>query len=245
MSQEKQILRKQIKSILREMSDEERNLQSREVCRCILESRDFAECDAVISYMALWDEVELSDVNERAFCGKMLVLPRVTDALGGEMGFFCVRGDRPLSRKQEMSGGTDSSFEKECSPGGQTPVMETNSDRGDRPLSYFLETGSYNIKEPDVNRTVPLDPKILAGKKVLCLVPGVAFTKEGWRMGRGKGFYDRALSKLKKESAEVGFELKTIGISFTTQLVEKLPVEENDVRLDGIITPDQFFESAE
>ena len=62
----------------------------------------------------------------------------------------------------------------------------------------------------------------------LVLVPGVAFNLGGHRLGRGKGFYDRLLQN---------FSGKKIGVAFDEQIVDALPVEENDVRMDLILTP--------
>ena len=61
------------------------------------------------------------------------------------------------------------------------------------------------------------------------LVPGVGFDLSGMRLGRGKGFYDRYL-----EDKAV---LK-IGLAWTEQLVEKIPSERHDCRMDFIITED-------
>lgn len=174
----------------------------------------------LFSYMALWDEVKLDSVNEKAFLEKNLCLPRVISAEYGVMDFFCVGGDRPLRSDLKMN-------------------------RGDRPLSQYLESGSYNIKEPDRKKGEKIDFQQISGKKILCLVPGVAFTKDCNRLGRGKGFYDRFLEKMKQLSFENKYSIKTIGISFKEQLVDYLPTEKNDIKLNGIITSGQFFESAE
>lgn len=59
---------------------------------------------------------------------------------------------------------------------------------------------------------------------VLMLMPGVAFDRYRNRIGYGKGFYDRYLQD--KE----GLQLRTIGVGFQCQLVEKLPCDERDIR---------------
>lgn len=64
----------------------------------------------------------------------------------------------------------------------------------------------------------------------LVIVPGVAFDKEGNRLGRGKGYYDRLLPLIPAH---------TMGICFHFQLVEGLPVERFDVRMAQVIT-EQF-----
>jgi 5-formyltetrahydrofolate cyclo-ligase len=61
------------------------------------------------------------------------------------------------------------------------------------------------------------------------LVPGVAFTRSGLRLGRGGGHYDRLL-------ARAGARPVKIGVCFEVQLVETLPVEAHDVRLDAVVT---------
>lgn len=61
------------------------------------------------------------------------------------------------------------------------------------------------------------------------IVPGVAFTVAGDRLGQGGGWYDRFL-------AELPPGVTTIGVGFDLQLVERLPVEQHDVRLDHVVT---------
>jgi 5-formyltetrahydrofolate cyclo-ligase len=60
------------------------------------------------------------------------------------------------------------------------------------------------------------------------IVPGVAFTLEGRRVGRGKGHYDRLLSSVGGVKC---------GVAFDEQIVEAIPVEPHDVRMDWIVTP--------
>ncbi len=62
----------------------------------------------------------------------------------------------------------------------------------------------------------------------LVLVPGVAFDRRGGRLGRGAGFYDRLLARLPAKAVK-------IGVAFSAQLVEEIPMETHDVRLDGLV----------
>ena len=64
----------------------------------------------------------------------------------------------------------------------------------------------------------------------LVLVPGLAFTRDGRRLGRGKGFYDRFLPTLRPDCFKCG-------VCFDLQLVDALPTEPHDVRLDAVLTP--------
>jgi 5-formyltetrahydrofolate cyclo-ligase len=61
------------------------------------------------------------------------------------------------------------------------------------------------------------------------LVPGLAFTAAGERLGQGGGWYDRFLAGIRTECT-------TIGVGFEPQLVDELPTEPHDVVLDHIIT---------
>jgi 5-formyltetrahydrofolate cyclo-ligase len=63
----------------------------------------------------------------------------------------------------------------------------------------------------------------------LILVPGLAFTRDGWRLGRGGGFYDRYLASLSAGAMK-------LGVCFQCQLVESLPAEAHDQRVHAIVT---------
>ncbi|MDD2516173.1 MAG: 5-formyltetrahydrofolate cyclo-ligase, partial [Candidatus Gracilibacteria bacterium] len=66
------------------------------------------------------------------------------------------------------------------------------------------------------------------GKIDISVVPGLAFTKEGTRLGRGGGFYDRFFAKNKD-----GFK---IGLCYDSQLIAKIDEENHDVKMDLVIT---------
>jgi 5-formyltetrahydrofolate cyclo-ligase len=85
-----------------------------------------------------------------------------------------------------------------------------------------MTTGKYGITEPANSTTVLPD---------IILVPLLAFDATGHRLGYGAGFYDRTLARLKKQKP-----VRAIGIAYEMQLYGELPVEENDVRMDMIIT---------
>lgn len=81
-------------------------------------------------------------------------------------------------------------------------------------------TGRWGIREPI---GPPVDP---AGID-LVVVPGVAFTIQGHRLGHGKAYYDRFLPLVRAT---------TIGVGFHEQLLDELPVEPHDVVLDHVVT---------
>ena len=92
------------------------------------------------------------------------------------------------------------------------------------PVEYGKDTafamGDFNILEPQ--------NEPYTGDFDLIVVPGVAFDRKGDRLGRGKGYYDRFLSQ--------HLEVKRIGICFDFQLVEEVPSEPFDIRMDEVIT---------
>jgi len=61
------------------------------------------------------------------------------------------------------------------------------------------------------------------------LVPGLAFTPAGDRLGQGGGWYDRFLERVRDDCT-------TIGVGFDVQLVDALPLETHDVALDHVVT---------
>ncbi len=87
----------------------------------------------------------------------------------------------------------------------------------------LLESALWNLMEPPHREDHIIEP----GEIDLLLVPGMAFTQSGHRMGRGKGFYDRFL-------AAPGFRAATFGVCFTEQMVGHLPVEDHDRPVDRV-----------
>ncbi len=68
----------------------------------------------------------------------------------------------------------------------------------------------------------------------LVVVPGVAFDAGGGRLGRGRGHYDATLSRLRPGAARVG-------VAFDEQVVDRVPTEPHDSRLDVVVTPSRLL----
>lgn len=86
-----------------------------------------------------------------------------------------------------------------------------------------LKEGYKGIKEP-VGNTEVFDYEAYKEARLLILVPGVAFDIYGNRMGYGKGFYDRFLQD------KPGLQTYSIGIGYTCQRVEQVPVDAHDLK---------------
>ncbi|MEG1842526.1 MAG: 5-formyltetrahydrofolate cyclo-ligase [Alistipes sp.] len=85
-----------------------------------------------------------------------------------------------------------------------------------------MERGAFGIEEPQA--VEPCHPAQID----LMIAPGVAFTREGLRLGRGRGYYDKYLSL-------PGFRAYKIGICYAHQLVPMLPTEPHDIRMDWVV----------
>lgn len=102
-----------------------------------------------------------------------------------------------------------------------------------------LLPNQFGILEPDPIWH-PVDPKTLGGR-LLILTPGLAFDRCKRRLGRGKGFYDGFLA-LVRSSRAGGSPCWAVGLAFTEQLVEEVPVSAHDQLLDAIVTDREIVE---
>jgi 5-formyltetrahydrofolate cyclo-ligase len=88
-----------------------------------------------------------------------------------------------------------------------------------------LRPGRYGVLE------APAGGELASlGELGLLVVPGVAFDRAGGRLGRGAGYYDRALA------ARVGSGPHRFGFAESSQIVEEVPMEEFDQRMDAVVT---------
>jgi 5-formyltetrahydrofolate cyclo-ligase len=85
-----------------------------------------------------------------------------------------------------------------------------------------LKKGPYGVSEPVISRFVALKDLDLV------IVPGLAFDKKGNRLGRGKGYYDRFLSKIPKDTP-------SIGLAYKSQILPALPVNSSDVSVKKVL----------
>lgn len=95
-----------------------------------------------------------------------------------------------------------------------------------------LCSGAFGVMEPDVEH-VSLPLYLPSGNVVPMLVPGVAFSKKGDRIGYGKGYYDRYIVRHP--------EVNTVGICFTRQLLDDIPAESQDIAMHQIVTEEQIY----
>ena len=89
-----------------------------------------------------------------------------------------------------------------------------------------LAPGRFGLLEPVGPRLGPT----AVGTADVVVVPAVAIARDGIRLGRGGGFYDRAL-----RHARPGAQL--VGVVFDDELLEELPAEAHDLRVNAVVTP--------
>lgn len=83
-----------------------------------------------------------------------------------------------------------------------------------------MHKGAYGIIEPEKNITGPVEID-------MAIIPGIAFDADKTRIGRGKGYYDKLLSRINTYK---------IGIAYHIQLLANLPCQPHDIKMDCIIT---------
>jgi len=97
-----------------------------------------------------------------------------------------------------------------------------------------LTTGAYGIPEPA--EALRADParKVADDEVELVVVPGVAFDPRGARCGHGKGYYDKLLSRLRRDTP-------IVALAFDCQLFPKIPTEPHDILMDKIVTESRIY----
>ena len=98
-------------------------------------------------------------------------------------------------------------------------------------MKYFRAYSLDELKEDAFNIKAPLDSaeEYTPQPSDICIVPAMAYDKKGYRLGYGKGFYDRFLS---------GFDGIKVGFCYKDFLVPDLPKGRFDVSVDLLVTQD-------
>lgn len=93
-------------------------------------------------------------------------------------------------------------------------------------LEHDFIPGPYSVKEPDPKQTKEVDAREID----VLIVPGLAYDRQRNRLGRGAGFYDRFIKKLKPST-------KKIGLAFELQILDNLPIHLiHDQKVDVVIS---------
>src|SRR5262245_52754894 len=87
----------------------------------------------------------------------------------------------------------------------------------------ILDTDEHGVRTPKTGNVI--QPGVID----LVVVPGLAFDPHGHRLGRGQGYYDRFLARLRPTATSVG-------LAFDVQIVDLVPNNERDRRVDMVVT---------
>lgn len=185
ISEQKQLLRKEIAQLKRSYSTTELNSFSIEAITRLEQSDIFHAATSVAIYHAIPGEVQTSTFIEKWYKQKTILLPVIN---GNDLQLLPYKGKESL------------------------------------------KSGIFGIQEPTGNQQATTENEI-----DLIVVPGIAFDRQMNRMGRGKGYYDRLLSTLTATKA---------GLCFHFQLIEKVPAEVFDRKMDMLITDREIIQLA-
>lgn len=181
----KKDLRAHYRRLRAELSGEQRQSESRQICARIAESELFLQAESILLYAALGQEIDLGPLADLAWAsGKQVAYPKCLDEQG-HMAFFAVDGPERLVQ------------------------------------------ASFGIAEPD-DSCAPWQET----EDALCILPALAVDKCGYRLGYGKGYYDRFL---------IGFQGKTLCAVFSACQAEHLPHDGYDVPAQYIVNAKEVW----
>jgi len=105
-------------------------------------------------------------------------------------------------------------------------------------LAVLKGLDAQNLRRGPMGIMEPVDAEIVQSAEVdWWIVPGLAFTRDGRRLGYGGGWYDRLLAGAPKSAVK-------LGVAYSFQLVEDLPAEPHDITLSAVVDDSQECEDA-
>lgn len=196
---EKHRLRERMKRLRDELPEEQRSAASDAIAERLFSSLWYDKAKEILVYSAIRSEVDLSAFCARARAdGKRMFFPKVQ---GDAMDFFQVDSESQLC--------LGAFGVREPRTGGDEKDCEPAERCGEKGYAGRIWSGNDSVQIP-------------------ILVPGVAFSRTGARIGYGKGYYDRYLA--------AHAELFPVGICFGAQLVDVIPAEPCDRPMERIVT---------
>lgn len=115
----------------------------------------------------------------------------------------------------------------------QIEIVIPKADFKSNLMSNYSFAGKEDLLNNEYNIPEPQKAKPFLGVPDMVIVPLLAFDKLGYRVGYGKGFYDRFLENIKTQK---------VGLSFFEPVANIIDVHLNDIRLDKCITPNQIID---
>ncbi|WP_349828276.1 5-formyltetrahydrofolate cyclo-ligase [Brevibacterium litoralis] len=106
------------------------------------------------------------------------------------------------------------------------------------PLSALARRGPFRIREPEASWSATDLPDLPAWRsgRVVVLVPGLAFSPAGGRLGNGGGFYDRTFGPTGVVPLDREPTVTTLGVCWDEEVRDDVPLADWDLRVDRIVT---------
>ncbi|MWV44505.1 5-formyltetrahydrofolate cyclo-ligase [Paenibacillus sp. HJL G12] len=101
-----------------------------------------------------------------------------------------------------------------------------------------LNVGTYGILEPEPQQSPAMADNFLPEA---VFMPGLAFDRQGGRLGYGGGYYDRLYERFWRRDKMAKLPV-WVGIGFDAQVIEQVPMEQTDARLQFLITEQDVYE---
>ena len=136
----------------------------------------------------------------------MLYMPLATEVDLTPVAIRCFQGAKTVCVPRVDWGGRD-----------MVPVEISSFD------DEVMAVDEHGLRTPRAGR--PIVPSLID----LVIVPGLAFDPGGHRLGRGGGFYDRFLRRLRRSAI-------TVGLAFDAQIIDTVPADDRDFAVDIIVT---------
>eukprot|EP00457_Paulinella_chromatophora_P008645 gb/GEZN01008686.1/.p1 GENE.gb/GEZN01008686.1/~~gb/GEZN01008686.1/.p1 ORF type:complete len:259 (-),score=37.58 gb/GEZN01008686.1/:519-1295(-) len=221
----KRKMRSQVRAKVKGLEPAEMGRQSHEVCSQVLASPEYQRAESVALFLSTGREVDTGEVLHDIFrTGKRCFVPRIRDnnVTTSAAGLAGAGGDAWAEAVTQLHG-----------------VMDMLEIQSLDELSE-MQPNRYGILEPGLARRdgKPRAEGLDCAELAMVLVPGMAFDGELRRLGYGKGYYDRWMSKLKESrQARQLPKVACWGLCFREQLVAgPIPTGPHDLMVDRIIT---------
>lgn len=219
---EKAQLRAQVRSRLKEFPVHLQKREAAAVTEKFLGLPEWESSREVLLFLSMKGEIDTQGLIKAAVLqGKRIWAPRLH---GNEMEFHLIWEAQPDSGKS-ASDTTASDISA-----SDMAASETSAKNADPLPELDLEYNPYGLWEP--RRTAPL---FIPQQGIDCIIatPGLAFDRQGNRLGRGKAYYDKWLSR---QIAWIESEQMTpVGIGYSIQLLDTVPRDEHDQTLPQLI----------
>ena len=208
MDLEKKQIRKSIMQLRDKISKEEKQCFDEAIFNHIINSEYYKNATMIFIFVSYLSEVDTKPVIMKALAdNKIVCVPKIRSKEAG-MELYVIKGLMDLAE-------------------GFHGILE--------PKSYCKKVNMNDGSEgtaPNGDGDGEGENYYDGNKLDLIIMPGVAFSMEGGRIGYGGGFYDRFIFNLKRD-------VKKIAIAYELQIIENIPMDRHDAKIDGIITEKQ------